>query len=573
MKKYLLQSFGTLALIAVFTAARSAGDAPTDGGHVQTAVQNSDQKAGEQTPPADQEKKGDDQTPGDEEKAEPDPKVKLNSVTLGYTTRKHSGDERRLNQFGNVPSGFAVDELTLFSPWSPSSPYGKLVVRNLFDDDYLVMGQGIFLDGRVNFKGSYLKRGYYDVPIGPSNESDDKIANFSLQASIAPNLGAFFTYTNSERKLEFAPPKGPFQNKTKTIGTGIGGKFFGGYGEFTYSDRRFEDPLGFQPTTAQRTFNGSYNIDLGPAVNLGVTGSYSRIMQTGLADSIIKNLGLNGSVDLGEKTYLTFDMNRQDIELPNILNSYDRKRLNTSARLVHKQGGWLTQFGFRHRENERVRKDHTFVDVPSWNTYDVRISGKLSKEARLTLRGSWDDLTSSAVPQTLDTNQLIYDDQAMAQVKVDGGSDNTTAFFAYTFRFRQNKQRGMEFNWHNISVGGSQVMSPTVLGYAEFSFDRFSAKSNGDIPLTGLNDYFADSTTFTMGFDITASDKDHFAASWNTYSTNNVYGSDFSVNYRRQIASDQSMELTLAPWRQDDRLFGFNGYKATIFSAKFTVKF
>lgn len=572
MNKYLLQSFGTLALIAVFAVARAEGDAPADGGPVQSAVQNSDQKAGDQNPPADQEKK-DEQNPGDDEKAEPEPRVKLNSVTLGYTSRRLSGDARRLNQFGNVPQGFAIDELSLFSPWTPTAPYGRLVVRSLFDEDYLVMGQGIFLDGRLNFKGSYVRRGYFDVAIGPTNESSDKIADFTLQASIAPNLGAYLTYRNSERNLEFAPPKGPFQNKTKTITTGIGGKFFGGYGEFNYADRRFEDPFGFQPTTEQRTFSGSYSMDVGSVLNLGVNGSFSRIMQVGRADSTVKNWGFGGTLDLGERTYLTFDLNRQDIELPNILNSYDRKRLNTSARLVHRQGGWLTQFGFRHRENERVRKDHTFVDVPAWNTYDVKISGKLSKEARLTLRGSWDDLLRSAVPQTLDTNQLIYDDQAMIQAKVDGGTDSTSAFVAYTYRFRQNKQRGMEFNWHNISIGGSQVLSATALGYAELSFDRFSAKSNGDIPLTGLNDYFADSATFTIGFDLTASDKDHFAASWNTYSTNNVYGSDISVNYRRTISSDQSMELTLAPWRQDDRLFGFNGYRATIFSAKFTVKF
>ena len=84
---------------------------------------------------------------------------------------------------------------------------------------------------------------------------------------------------------------------------------------------------------------------------------------------------------------------------------------------------------------------------------------------RLTLRGTWDNLTAGAVPNTDDTRQLLWDDKVMGQAKLDFSSDSYAFYAVYTYRFRQNKTRLTEIDWHNITIGASHPFNSALTAY------------------------------------------------------------------------------------------------------------
>lgn len=498
---------------------------------------------------------------------------KYNSITLSYTHTKLSGDSRQANRFGQLPDGFSVSELLFHSPFLGDGPAVNFTWRGLPGDDTWFGGSYVTANGLTNLKASGLRRGYYQVPITPTDQSQDKVAELSLQQSLAPNLGAYLTFRKANRSQHPAAPLDVRRNSAETHGAGIAGQFGSSNFDVSASQTRFTTPDHVVPNTVTTNLSGNYSVELAPTFSLMAGGSWSKIHRVGGTDGTVRSLGFAGVMGLSDSSLLHFDLSQQDISVPGISTGYDRKRLSIGTRLVTRWNGWAFQAGYRHKESEHVRADHTYVDVPKWDTFDFRASGRLTDDLRMTVRGTWDNLLSSTVPGTDDIHQLLWDDKVMGQVKVDGGNETTTGYFMYTYRFRQNKQRSVEIGWHNFAAGFSSILSPSVTGYVEASYDVFRA--GGEIEGTSetLRDYFPDSLNATLGLDWARSDKDSFSASLNMFGTNNVRGNQITLSYRRDISADQSFQLTVAPWQYVDRLYGQTGYNATIMSLSYKVKF
>lgn len=512
-----------------------------------------------------------DAQPADESQAA-EPAPKLNNLRLRYTSSGIKGFRPRGLHHGYFASGLEIDELLLKTPGNDASYYSRFVGHGVGSRDYWMGGHVIFPGGGTRLVVSTQHRSYHVLAPTDTQRSTDAVTD----ATISQDLGRFGVYANfqdNQRRVGREGPKPNLKPRVRRIAGGLDGNFGSVQAGVLVQQNEFTESAGTQRKTTSQTIGGHVSADIGDRLSVSGTGAYTRIRQNGLAASHVKTLGLAAEVALGDRTALQLDLVRQDISLPNVLSAYDRQRFTTGGRLITKLGAWGFQFGLRHVEVERMRKDRTFVDVPKWNEFDFRLARRLGEGSRLTLRGNWSDLRATAVPNTTDTRQFLWDDKAMLQAKLDMVSGSFAGYAGYTFRFRQNKQRNVQLDWHNFAVGGSYLFNDKVTGYAELSYDAFRGGSRVVNLGEALRPYFASSANFAAGVNITPNPETTYTAAIVTSASNNVYGSQLTLGYRRELRGDRSVQVEFAPWTTIDRLYRTTGYKTTIFSVMYSIKF
>lgn len=501
--------------------------------------------------------------------------VKWNSISVGYYTWKASGSRIRMGQHGRVPEGVTLAELKYLNPVGEGHPYYSFLWRG--NPGRNAAGEGVVIleGGQTILRASVRDRQYYAEPSWvPTTPSQDKLGTISVEHQIKPNIGAFVSYQSADRGQRYVAPKESGHQRSRAVAGGVEGRIGGLQAGLTVTDRRTFDDTGRQPATLQRGVEGRLAGEIGNRLSLQGAMGYTRIEQAGRPSGGVRTMAMAGQLDLGPRTYLQFNAGRDDLDIGQLTaNAYVRQRFNSGVRLNHRLGDWALQFGFRHRETERVRDDRSFVDVPKWNTYDARLSGRLNNGIRVTLRGTWDDMTATARATGVDTRQLWWDDKAMGQIKLDGGNDVFTGYAAYTYRFRQNKARNVDVGMHNIALGGSYQFKPNLLGYAEWSYDSIRATGGAEGTSTTVDTFMPNSMSISAGLDWTLNERASFSAAVNHFATNNWRGTQVTFQYRRRISADHSLDVVVAPWRFEDRLYGLTGYETTFLGVRYTVKF
>lgn len=495
---------------------------------------------------------------------------KTNELTLGYSSFRTN---ENIDYYARPFEGLAIQTLRLVRPLTEDStvPYARLVWKGQPEQDSV---QDLFLalnNGRTVLRGLRQRRNFYRFDWRPKDDSQDDSTELTLDHSITPSFGGFVKYRESRNDARYSAPRDPEHLYSRLASGGVGGSVLGGNLQVALHDKRAFDDTGKRPETLQRGVSASYSRDFGSAFSLEGAAGYTKIEQAGSPSSGIRSYAFNGIWDLAPATSLQFGLARQDSDTDSIQNAFARQRFLTFARLVQRWPNWSLQFGYKHKETERVRRDQLFADVPKVDEYDARLAGRVGK-ARVTFRGNWQDLRSAATMQTLDARQLQWDDRVMFQAKVDCANDVFSTYTAYTYRFHQNKARGVDIGWQNFAIGGTWVVDPMVSAYAEFSFDDFRA--NGEFESNqDLDFYFPNSRNMALGFNWAPNGLMSASAGLNAYESGDVRGTQVTMSLRRQIAPDHTVELVVAPWSQVDRQFDLTGYNTTFLIVKYSVKF
>jgi hypothetical protein len=507
--------------------------------------------------------------PAQEPQEEPKPpKLKLNEVTFGMSSFRGS---TTLNQYASPIDGLALHSLRMLWPWTETSPFARLIVRGMPGQDNYAEGAVNFNRGNTKLLANRLEYGNFVLDWRPKSESIQKEAGVTVDHAFAPNIGGFVSYSSSKHSSHYPAPLVPDLTQTQTVSGGFGGDLLGGNLGLVLSDRRIYTETGVQPTSLQRQINANYVREFGDSLSIGGSANFARIEQAGLVGSDIRSYSLFGNWDIGPATDLQFQLAQQDLDLNTVQNAYVRKRLSTSARLIHRMDGWAMQLGYQRKESERVRTDQSFVDVPISDLFDFRLSRRMGA-TRFSLKGSWEGVSSDAVMNTDDPRSLYWGDRATIQAKVDMGADAFSAYGVYTYRMDRNEARNAEVGWHNVALGGGYVFSPDLSGYAEISFDEFRAAGASETNQT-LDFYFPNGRTLALGVDWSKSPDLAASANLNYYESGDVRGSQLTLSLRRRMSADSDLELVVAPWRHDDRQFDLTSYYTTIFSARYTVRF
>lgn len=502
-----------------------------------------------------------------------DPKVipvKWNSVSVGFLSWTGHGSRERLRQYARPREGLSLVELKALTPMSVHHPFSVFAWRGTPGQDVLAEGELILNRGHTIIRADQQAFGHHNQDVIPALPSEDRATRLTVEHTITPNFGAFVAYRADERDQRFAGAKGYLHSTTKTIAAGIGGRALGGNASLFVTSQRHVEQSGLQPAAIQRRIEGRYGADLGPTFSLEGAMGYTRIEQDGRHDSGVRSLALAANWYLGPATMAFFNYGREDYDIKDVLSAYVQRRTNTSIRLAHRWPGWAMQVGYRRKEVERMRADHSFTDTPRWNIFDARLTGHLGA-TRVTLRGTKEDLTNGAVFNTDDPRSLQWSERGSGQIKFDGANDRFAAYGGYTYRWQRNQARDVTIRWHNFMVGGSYSVSDRVTAFGEFGYDVYHVNAN--IAGVDLGFYFPNSTTYSLGLDLALPRGQSISAAFNRYESRSYRGGQLTVQYQRPLGLDRSLELTLAPWRHQDMFADDQSYRAAFFGARLTFKY
>lgn len=529
---------------------------------------------------------GQDQPETKPESEEPEaPPIYWNSFSIGYGNWDVSRNRGKLFQYAHPRQGFDLREFRGLMPGDGvRSPWGKLTLHGTWESDNVQRGTLVFGNARAKLDFGFDRHEFYDPTPLPVDVSHERNADIRATYRPADHWGLFAVYQDKTQEKLYAAPKSRTATVARRVAVGFEGDLGPGHGGVTYSETKFHDRAALQPGATQRRIDAYYGWQASAQLNLEGVFSNVRIQQRGLQDSNVRSWGIHADWDFSPMTSLAFDFRRQDLSMPNVENAYVRKRWTTGLRLDHRFSSKANlQLGFEHRETERVRADQTFVDVPKWNTWNGRLSGRLNDSLRYSVRGKWEHLQRAPVMVGIDPRSLYWDDRVQLDARLEYLRDRFNAYAGYGYRFLQNSPRNVEVTSNHLTVGAGYVFTDRTQGYVEIANDSYRSSGVRDGDGYDLDWFFPSQTTYALGLShqFTPATSLSVALSHSVTSNDNPLllpggnyrHTELTATVRHRLNDQNSLELVVAPWTFRDRVNDAYGYRATMIGLNWSMKF
>jgi len=574
MKRW-MTPLATLAGTAVMLACAHAQEAPApaQGDNSHPASSKPAQKPSTDKKPAAaaQAKKADDKADTKADAADDsEPKPLLNSISLVYTTWNSSGYINAIHQNGSVQGGFGIGNLSLLAPYEKERFYAFDLMGNPGDDFGMRLISQWGVDTTLVTTAHQFS--YFDPSFGTLLPSRDKDFSSTIEQQIAPNFGAFGVVDLVQDEHHFPAPlvQPDYVNRTLALGTQkqMGNSTVGA----TATETSYNDLSQAQPNSLTDRGEVRYSGNFGPRLSAEGLVAVSRIQLQGQPDSWINNYAVSGVYDVSDTSALGAHFDQTNLDLNSVQNAYVRKKLDSGLTYDTRLGTWGLDLGFQHREEERVRSDHSYVDVPEWNDFDAKLNGRIAKSLRLGVKATLEDLTSAPVFDTQDPTLLYWSRKAEVQTKLSGGNEVNTGYLSYNYRYRSNEDREFNLTWTNVALGGSRVFSPKLLGYVEFASDQYTV-GGANAVASDLGEYFPSSETFMFGVDYTRNSRENFSFVMTSFYTQDQWGQQIALTYHLDLGKDRNFQITYSPWLQRDRLYDVDTFTAPILQVKVGTRF
>lgn len=517
------------------------------------------------TPPSEQET----QTPPESPEAPLPPPPKPVSVDLGWSWWNVDGSYAKFRQYATPPNSRFLRELRYISPFWRTGDNLRLQLWSPTEDDYRLEGNFSFAFGATRIE-AWTTRNRFITPVPdllPTSERS--VTETFIKQSLTPEFAVFVRYRQDGQNHYLESPRTPLLQNTRYWDAVAEGSLGNGQISIGYTDWRYFDRTNTFPDTGMERWHARYLWEVNPT--LAIEGGFAQMQlrQQNRPNSRMDTLSLAGDIALSSATELALAFRQDKISLPVVQNAYLRERRSTSALLIHRWNRWSLQMGVREREAERVRADHSFVDVPRWWTVEGRLWGRLSKQLRLTVRG-WDErLNDPPAMLTADPRSLYWDNRRFAQVKVDGGTEVFNGYAAYTYRRWANGARAVALNMNGLTLGGTWTPNDKLSLFAEYSSEAWTARSEVT-QFPTLGNFVPNSRVSTVGINWNIDSRATLSLSYTNFVTDNdnplllrdanTEGRFFTANLNYRLPSGHELTLTIAPWIYRDEVVSLMDY-------------
>ncbi len=504
-------------------------------------------------------------------------------IEVGFSNWGLDGNQNKFRQYATPTKSLFLRSIRYTPTFRfPSSDAGQLTLKGLGEDDYRIEGSLDTLFGRARLEFSINRNRFYDATQLLVGESEREIEEGAFKYLLTNDFALSVRYRMDRQDRIFESPKLPYYQRTRYWDAVAEGKLGDSQLSLGYADWRYFDRTDIRPDISVKRWNFRYMWE--PNLNFGLEGGVARfsVKQPGRPDSDVDSLTLNADWALSPFTDLSLHLRRDKLDLPAVQNAWVRERRIGVANLTHRWRGWTFNFGFRQQEAERIRKDQSFVDTPRWRTFEVRLSGRVAPQWRLTLRGSTQHLTHPPTMVTTDPRQLFWDDRRFAQLKLEGGSTVLNGYLTLTHRRWENDVRAIELTTNSVTVGGSWQASDRLNFFAEYAYEAWKAKSEmTEFPT--LDNFVPNSRVTTIGLNWAVDKRTFLSAAFTEFVTNNdnplllrdgnYRGRFLTASLRYRFPAGYEIALTVAPWHYRDRVVDLMDYDATIVMVSGSARF
>lgn len=504
-------------------------------------------------------------------------------IELGFSHWSLDGNSSKFRQYATPPRSLFLRSLRYIPTFKfPSSDAGQLILKGLGEDDYRAEGNLDALFGRACLEFNVSRNRFYEPTPFLVSESKREIEEGAFKYLLTNDFAFSVRYRMDRQDRIFEAPRLPYYQRTRywdAIAEGGAGdaRFSLGYADWRYFDR-----TDIRPDTFVKRWNAQYLWE--PNSRFGVEGGITRfsVKQLGRPKADVETLALNADWVISPVTDLSLQLRRDKLDLPVVQNAWVRERRIGVANLTHRWRGWNIGLGFRQQEAERLRKDQTFVDTPRWRTFEVRLSGRVAPQWRLTLRGSTQHLTHPPTMVTSDPRQLFWDDRRFAQLKLEGGSPVLNGYLVLTHRRWDNDIRAVELTTNSLTLSGSWQASKRLNLFAEYAYEAWKTKSEMT-QFPTLDNFVPNSRATTVGLSWAIDKRTFLSAAFTEFVTNNdnplllrdgnYRGRFLTTSLRYRFPAGHEIVLTVAPWRYRDRVVDLMDYDATVVMVSGSARF
>ncbi len=530
------------------------------------------------TPPSEQET----EAPPEEPEAPLPPPPKPVTLDLGWAWWNVSGSLAKFRQYATPPNSRFIRELRYISPFWRTGDNVRLQLWSPTEDDYRLESNLSFGFGATRIE-AWTTRNRFITPVPdlvPTSERS--VIESFLKQSLTPDFAVFVRYRQDGQSHYLEIPRTPLLQNTRYWDAVAEGKLGNGQVSIGYTDWRYFDRTNTFPDTGMERWHARYLWEVNPTVAVEGTFARMELRQQNRPNSRMETFHMASDIALSTATELALSFRQDKIALPVVQNAYVRERRSTSALLIHRWNRWNLQVGVREREAERVRADHSFVDVPRWWTVEGRLWGRLNKELRLTVRG-WDErLNDPPAMLTADARSLYWDNRRLVQVKLDGGTTVFNGYLTYTYRRWANGARAVALNLSGITLGGTWTPRDDLSLFAEYSSEVWTARSEVTQSPT-LNNFVPNSRVSTVGVNWNINSRATISASYTSFATDNdnplllrdgnTEGRFLTANISYRLPSDYELTLTIAPWSYHDEVVRLMDYNTRLVMLSLSGRF
>lgn len=503
-------------------------------------------------------------------------------LELGHMQLNLKGNWRKFFHYTTAPDGLFVSQFRLDPGNRGLSTTGFLDLRTPGEWDHSATGAMSFDYGRfvADFTNQH-NRSYDPNPVVlPQNERE--ISDLSVKQKFGQDAAVVFRYKTDQRDQITSPALRDLHQRTYLTNVSVEGKMAQGFGAINYTNWRYFDRTNVLPDTEVRQVQLSYLRDITHDATLGGVFTHAKIQQDNAPNSTIQTAAVNGSWFLGPRTQLVGNVTEQKLNLASVENAKAQARHVANLRWVQRFNKWSTQIGFRTLQEERVRADASFVDVPRWNTWDARITGTIAPNVRLTGRAWSQKMDGHVLMTTDDSRSLFWREQNYLQAKAETGGIGWNGYLQYTGKRQKNPSRDVDLKNHNWTVGGFKQLSPGLEIYAEHSEDHYSV-NGGPGDATDLGRYLPDGSINVFGISWAKDARTQISLDYSQFVTNNdnplllpegnVRGSFLTTSYRYRLPAGHEVSFSYAPWHFEDHVDSRWGYDAYVFRISLSGRF
>lgn len=530
------------------------------------------------TPPSEQET----EAPPESPEAPLPPPPKPVSIDIGWSWWNESGNLAKFRQYATPPNSRFLRELRYISPFWRTGDNLRLQLWSPTEDDYRLETNLSFGFGATRIEAFTTRNRFITATPTPLPVSERTVTESFVKQALTPDFSVFVRYRQDGQTHHLETPRSPLLQNTRYWDAVAEGKLGNGQLSIGYTDWRFFDRTDTFPDTGMERWHWRYLWEISPTLALEGTFAQMHLRQQNRASSKMETINLAGDIMLSDATELALSFRQDKISLPVVENAYARERRSANALLIHRWNGWSLQMGVRQREAERLRADHSFVDVPRWWTVEGRLWGRLSKQLRLTVRG-WDErLNDPPTMLTADPRSLYWENRRFAQVKLDGGNPVVNGYITYTYRRWANDARAVALNMTVLTLGGTWVPRDNLSLFAEYSTETWRSRSEVTSAPT-LDNFIPNSRVGTVGFNWTIDARTALSASYTNFVTDNdnplllrdanTDGRFFTANLSYRLPSDYQLTLTIAPWSYRDEVVSLMDYSTRLVMLSLSGRF
>jgi hypothetical protein len=504
-------------------------------------------------------------------------------VTPGWANDDLRGNGHKFLQYATPPQGLFLHDLRAAIPIGHTGGGAALAVKAPGQEDYRYDGSLSLFHGWTRAEGWINRNQFFDPTPVVLDPSERKIQEISVEQLITRSFGLGLRYRMDEQNQAFEAPRLPLHQRTRYSDLVGEGRVGNGFLSVGVSDWRFFDRTQTLPDTSVLRWNASYLWQ--PIRTVGLEGSYAHhdIKQSGGNPiSHIETVAFRGDAAVGRNTDLGLLVKREKRDMAITQNAFERERRIGGLSLMHRFNRWNLQLGLRQQEAERLRATQNFVDVPRWTTFDGRLSGRITKDIRLNLRGTTQDLSNLPAVTTSDSRSLVYDRRSSGGFNVSAAFPAINGYLMSNWNRQENRARDVTVESIITTAGANWEVDKKLSVFAEQTWENWRG-FGGITEIPSVDNFAPDVRTSVMGLNWNIDQQTFFWATMTYFITandnplllpnGNTNGTFLSFSLRHQFSRGNEVGLVLAPWKYNDSVRAGVGYNSTVIMLTGSAKY